>query len=76
MVQAADGVVLLVLRLELLSEVQRLAESIGVMEEVSATCETAASFRLYQVPTPLRQSSPASTGRWVPLELLSGEVGC
>jgi len=45
-------------RLELLGEVARLQESLGVPGDVSYTCETAGHFYLYQVaPLILRPGS-------------------
>ena len=37
------------LRLELLAEVGRLQKSLGVVGDVTYTCETAGYFNLYQV---------------------------
>ena len=40
---------ILALRLQLLKEVERLQRSLGVVGDVSYTCETAGHFFLYQV---------------------------
>jgi intron-binding protein aquarius len=50
-------------RLELLGEVGRLQESLGVPGDVSYTCETAGHFYLYQV-TQLTPVSLAPAHSW------------
>lgn len=40
---------ILALRMELLKEVERLQQSLGVQGDVAYTCETAGHFFLYQV---------------------------